>query len=251
MGIRFKMMSGFLIIAMMLAVAGGWSVMELNSLSKSISDILKENYQSINAAQKLRESLEREDSAVLLVLLGKKEEGYKIYYQADSSFRAAYNIVQNNITIEGEADVVQEIGVRYELFTDAVRSISAGVSGDHLDWYFEKIHIHFINIIDKLEELSRMNDTEMYKNALSIQRRSERAVMPGIVAVIAAVIFSLLFTYFINKFIITPIIGITDSINAFAENKVSYTYEVQTEDEIGRLNNAVYKMTHEINSSEE
>lgn len=71
MSLRFKIMSGFLILALMLAIAGIWSIYELNSFGTSAEDLLDENYRSIKAAEMMLEALERQDSGILLLLFGK------------------------------------------------------------------------------------------------------------------------------------------------------------------------------------
>ena len=71
MGLQFKILSGFFILVLMLFIAGLWSIYELNSIGSSVQSILDENYTSIHAAKRMKEALEREDSGVLLLLLGK------------------------------------------------------------------------------------------------------------------------------------------------------------------------------------
>ena len=66
MGLREKILSGFLLLTMMLVVAGVWSIHELTAVGTSVQSILNDNYKSINAGKMMIEALEREDSAVLL-----------------------------------------------------------------------------------------------------------------------------------------------------------------------------------------
>ena len=75
MGLRTKMLSGFLILTMMLLVAGVWSVYELTTIGSSVQKLLNDNYKSINAGKMMIEALEREDSAVLLLFSGKWQQG--------------------------------------------------------------------------------------------------------------------------------------------------------------------------------
>ena len=66
MGLRAKILSGFLILTTMLFMARIWSIYELTRVGTSVQRLLVENYKSINAAKMMIEALEREDSAVLL-----------------------------------------------------------------------------------------------------------------------------------------------------------------------------------------
>ena len=113
MGIRFKILLGFLTLAIMLFIAGVWSIYEMNSIGSSIPKLLNENYKSIHAAKKMTEALEREDSALLLLLLGKWNEGRSLLNTADSVFNKNVNFAYTNITIPGEQSQLDTIKFRY------------------------------------------------------------------------------------------------------------------------------------------
>jgi len=102
MGLRLKILSGFLILSTMLVIAGLWSMNELNSVGSTVQKILDENYQSIHAAKIMKEAVEREDSGILLLLLGKWKEGRTIINSADSLFMSKLAFVIQNITIKDE-----------------------------------------------------------------------------------------------------------------------------------------------------
>ncbi len=59
LGLRAKILSGFLILAMMLFVAGIWSIDELTRVGTSVQKLLVENCKSINAGNMIIEALER------------------------------------------------------------------------------------------------------------------------------------------------------------------------------------------------
>ena len=98
MRLRYKILSGFLLIVAMLIVAGSFSIIEFSKISKSVEDLLDDNYRSIEASKTLLEALEREDSGVLLLLHGNWKEGREVIEYGDSLFNESINIVENNIT---------------------------------------------------------------------------------------------------------------------------------------------------------
>ena len=61
MKIRLKILLGFIILAVMLIVAGVFSIHELTDIGASVQHLLDDNYQSINAAKIMIEGLERQD----------------------------------------------------------------------------------------------------------------------------------------------------------------------------------------------
>ncbi|MGD8394107.1 MAG: MCP four helix bundle domain-containing protein [Candidatus Eiseniibacteriota bacterium] len=240
MGIRGKMLSGFLILATMLLIAGVWSIHELTSIGISVQRLLDENYTSIDAAQRMTEALEREDSAVLLLLSGNWSEGRAIIAAADSSFQSAFAVTRLNVTIDGEQELVDAIAAAYEGYRSLwARPIVDTERQGNLDWYFAEAHRSFLDVRAAVEKVMTLNDRTMYRTASGLQQRARRAVMPGIVAIIAALVFSLLFNYFVDTFLVRPIIGITDGVRASLEERTPFDVQVRTTDEIGDLASAV------------
>lgn len=116
MKLRLKILSGFIILVIMLTAAAVWSVYELKSIGVSVNELLQDNYKSIDAAKSMIEALEREDSGVLLLVLGHWEEGRRIIQSADKQFEKEYEIASNNLTIEGEREYIERIKEYYSAY---------------------------------------------------------------------------------------------------------------------------------------
>jgi HAMP domain-containing protein len=252
MGLRFKILSGFLILAVMLCLAGIWSIYELTTVGSSVQALLDDNYKSINAAKKMDEALEREDSGILVLLLGRWEEGRSIIDSADKTFQEGLQTATGNITIPGEKAQVEEIQSNYDLFKALwTRPIVGTQHERNLDWYFNEVRPVFLYLKQSIEGLKAMNDRLMYQTASDLKSRAHRAVMPGIVAILAALIFTLIFNYFINFYMIGPILKLADGIDAFMKTGVPFEHKFETKDELARLGNALRELTSQLEAREE
>jgi len=240
MGLRFKVLSGFLILCFLLLAAGVWSIYELRSIGTSVQRLLDDNYKSIDAAKTMFEALERQDSGTLLLILGKWEAGRSIIKEADRSFAAAYEIARNNITIPGESVQVELIASRYAQYRAIWTKPIVGTDkeGD-LTWYFNELHQAFRGTQAAVKELMAMNDRTMYATATDLKNRANRAAMPGIVAIIAAVLFSVMFSYFVNHYMVSPIVRMARGIEEYRRTGQPFTMRVDTHDEIAQLASAV------------
>ncbi|HOO90637.1 MAG TPA: MCP four helix bundle domain-containing protein [Syntrophales bacterium] len=240
MGIRIKILSGFLILSTMLLVAGVWSIYELSTIGISVQKILDENYKSVNAAKSMIEALEREDSGILLLLLGKREEGRTIINSADESFRKAYETARSNITIPGEKGYVDEIMNTYDTYRNLWRQSVVGTAreGD-LNWYLREVHSAFLKVKLTTQDLMTLNDKTMYRTASNLESRGHRATMPGIIAVVSAFIFAIIFSFLINLFIVNPIIRLTDGIQDYLDSGKQLDVKVETKDELADLVSSV------------
>ncbi len=243
MGIRFKILSGFLILAMMLCVAGVWSIYELTAMGTSVKGLLDENYKSISAARIMTEALEREDSALLLLLSGNRKEGREILKTAETAFSEALATAKNNVTIPGESAGVEKIEEAYKRFSDLWSRPIVGTDLErNLDWYFEQVHPAFLRVKSEVELLMTLNDRTMYHTAMDLQDRAHRAVMPGIVAVLASLVFSIMFSYLINHYVVSPIIQITKGIQAFLRTGQAVEVNIETDDELNRLMSSIREL---------
>ena len=75
MKLRTKLLLGYSGFILALGVLGAWSARTLSQMSAVSRRIISENYDSVVAAQDMKESLERQDSAAVFELLGEHERG--------------------------------------------------------------------------------------------------------------------------------------------------------------------------------
>ncbi len=247
MGLRYKILSGFLILAIMLGIAGAWSIFEIKRALGSIKETIEENYHSINAGRMMLIALDRENSAVLLLLSGKWEEGRVILKEADELFKKGFDIASSNIAIPDEKERIEKIKRKYQSYKALWLKPIVGTRGENdLKWYFNDMFRLYMNIKKEVDELISMNEGMIYNIASSLQSRSHRAVMPGIVAILSTLIFTLIFNYFINYYIISPLLRITEGIKRYIDKGAPFDVRIETRDELFELSNSVRELLIKI-----
>ena len=243
MRLRPKIISGFLILALMLFIAGAWTIYELKNMGSSVQAILDENYKSIMAAKTMNEALEREDSGILLLMLGHWSEGRNILEAADAQFEKGLETAAHNITIPDEQSYIDKIRSSYQEYRSVwEKPIVDTQKQGNLNWYFERAHESFLKVQSAVNELMFHNDQFMFDTAYHLQNKANRLVMPGVVAIISALIFSFLFSFFVNYYFISPIVNITESIKRFMERKEPFDVQIETNDEINDLADSINKL---------
>jgi len=251
MKLRFKILGGFWILAAMLLIASAWSIIEIQSFGSTFQESLENNYKSIYAAQSMKEALEREDSALLLLMMNNNKRGTQILQAADTSFAVNYDIAHSNITINGEEQILISIAEKYSKYKSLWHFVINNQRGENeLDWYFQNIHSAFLDVMINIDELTKINDNQLYSTALQINQRSKRALMPGVIGLIAAIIFTVLFNYFINLYIVSPVLEITKRIKNFTEKRTPFNYHIDTKDEISKLTETLNILCTNITAEE-
>ncbi|MFH1756251.1 MAG: hypothetical protein ABIA59_11185 [Candidatus Latescibacterota bacterium] len=240
MKLRPKVLSGFFVLALMLSIAGAWSIYELKFIGTSVQALLDDNYKSINAAKIMIEALEREDSGILLLVAGEWREGRKIIVSADSLFEEGFQVASNNVTIPGEQSYVDAVESKYRVYKKVwERPIVDTQKEGSLGWYFQTVHRSFIDVKATVDDLMSLNNEAMFKTASDMKQRANRAIMPGIVAILAALVFSIMFIYFINLYVVSPIVRMTNSIKQYISNGTSFDVRPESRDEIADLAAAI------------
>jgi methyl-accepting chemotaxis protein len=251
MGLRFKILSGFLTLSMMLLIAGIWSVYELRSVGASAQKMLDENYKSINAAKMMLEALEREDSAILLLILGKREEGRNIIASGDSLFQQGFQIANTNLTIPGEKAYLDSIETRYSRYNTLWELPIVGTKNEgDLNWYFQQIQSVFLDVKGAVNDLMDLNAHVMFRTASELRNKANSTIMPGIVTIISALVFTIIFNYFVNYYMVNPIVKITDSLKKFNDNNLPFDVHIETRDEFSDLVSEINSLCARIKTGE-
>src|SRR3982751_983348 len=109
MSLRQKLISGYLVFVVALVLLGGWSAWRLREMGGVSRRIIANNYDSVVAAQEMKESLERQDSAALFLLLGAPAKAEVQLREHRTRFNASFNKAANNITEIGEREAIESI----------------------------------------------------------------------------------------------------------------------------------------------
>ena len=99
--LRKKIIIGYGIALSLIILVLTWAMINLYRLGQASNAILRENFKSILAAENMIDALERQDSAVLLILLGSTETGLNQFRNHESTFLQWLGRAKDNITVEG------------------------------------------------------------------------------------------------------------------------------------------------------
>lgn len=244
--LRAKIFSSFFLLILMLAVAGGISILQLRWLGNPVHGSIENNYKSIRATKRMIEALERGDSGVILLLRGEQEEGSSILTQSDRTYREAFEIARNNQTGENEEEYIRRIDSLYQQYKDAWTKLETTGERQNTAWYKNNIHKPFIRAKHEVEKLMLLKQERLYEEASGIKEKSRRAIMPGVVSVIAAIVFLLILSFYINKKIVSPIHSITDAIKDTSQGDPNLKMKDKMHGDFKELENAVNELIRKM-----
>jgi HAMP domain-containing protein len=87
--------------------------------------------------------------------------------------------------------------------------------------------------------LMTLNQASMYDEASILKERSHRAIMPGIVAIVAVIVFAFLFNFFLARALVDPLERLISTAKNFRVNLPSFNSNIKSNDEFKDLETAI------------
>ena len=255
MNLRSKLLASYLVFVLALVVLGGWSAWRLREMGDVSRRIISNNYDSVIAAQEMKESLERQDSAAVFALLGARERAAAQMREHRARFDANFQKAANNITEPGEPEVIEAIrrdrDTYYQMFdgflirvnhTEANApasnfSDSKGRSEESAERseYFTRLEPQFNKLRADCEHLLQLNQRAMLaksENAGGVARRwfYLTLLMAGLL-----VVAGLALAFFLANRIVKPLRQLTETTVRIAGGDLNANVEVTSRDEVGVL----------------
>ncbi|MBU8891542.1 MAG: hypothetical protein KOO66_02100 [Bacteroidales bacterium] len=247
MKIKFKILTGFLLIIIMLLIAGAMSIYEFSRIGKSVRALIDDNYKTIEASKTMIVALEREDSGILLLISGKWKAGRRILQSADSLFLSAFDTAKNNLTEEDEDIHIEKIETSYLKFKDKWEPPIVGTNKENsINWYFTEVHMNFIEVKSEIEALMTLNQDSMHLEASELKEQAHRAIMPGIVAIASALILLVLFNFFIGNILVKPIKKLINSVKGYHLLSQEFNADISNHDEFKILENEIQELIQRL-----
>jgi len=252
MTLKKKILLGYGVAFALMGLVIAWAVVNLVSLGKATDAILRENYWSILAAENMVDALERQDSGVLIFLLGDGPRGISQFRENEAVFLQWLARARDNVTVAGEAEHVQTLEAdyaRYRRRFSELTDLPAAREGpleDPLTTYGESIHPLFARVREVCIQLRNLNEETMYAASLRAGRVANRAIWSTVFVSASALVIALIFSLWLAERIARPLVRFME-----ASRKISsadYTVEVPVEggDELGRLAGEINRMAAQL-----
>jgi two-component system, NtrC family, sensor histidine kinase KinB len=261
MGLRAKLFIGYAVFIAALILLGAWSAWRLHDMGNVSRRIISENYDSVVAAQEMKESLERQDSAALFALLGAREKALTQLREHRARFDANFEKAANNITEVGESQAIDKIrrerDIYYQRFDAFIAkaapvntSLTLGPSSDRIgslrDEYFTQLEPQFNNLRADCEHLLQLNQRAMLAKAEAAAGVAQLWFYRTLLIAGILVAAGLALSFLLANRIIGPLRQLTESTAKIAGGDLNAKVIVSSRDEVGVLAAEYNRMAERI-----
>ena len=238
MRLRTKILAGYGIVLAMTVVVLVWAVVNLVKLGLASHSILRENYQSILAADNMLASLERQDSAALFVLVNWRDDGLRQFRENETQFLQWLARARDNITEEGEAGAVTKLETDYAAYLVEFSRLQMAPGADGkapADVYRDSVLPRFQAVRSGCLSLRDINQKAMFAASDRAEALSARATLSTAAVGVAALVIALWFSLLLSKMVVRPLARLTEATRRVAAGQYDVEVPPSSKDEIGRL----------------
>ncbi|MCE5326151.1 MAG: HAMP domain-containing protein [Planctomycetaceae bacterium] len=218
--LRKQILVGYGIGLALIVVLLAWAILNLVNLGQASDAILRENYRSIQAAENMIDSIERQDSATLLVMLDYDAEGQAQFHENEDQFLQWMARAKGNITISGEADILASVESGYSAYLanfSKLRELRKSAPPKAGQFYHESVLPSFTQVRDAAVRLRDINQRTMFAASRRASQVAERAIWSTLVVAAAAIGLGLGFSLLLSKRLVRPIRQMIRATEALAE----------------------------------
>ncbi|NMC69208.1 MAG: HAMP domain-containing protein [Myxococcales bacterium] len=125
MKIRTRLVLVLAVFAAVILTVTITAVTAFSRLGQAVSTTIAENLRSIEAAQAMRQAIDRQDRGYLLILAGQGGRGRDAVAAAVASFEEQLDVARNNVTVEGEGELIEALEKAYDRYRKAAEPFQA------------------------------------------------------------------------------------------------------------------------------
>jgi signal transduction histidine kinase/HAMP domain-containing protein len=228
--LRAKLLGAQVPLALVLVLFGWASTRTLTSLGESPQLILKDNYRSVLAAERMMEALERLQASALAGATGRPaDEG-----DARARFEAELQVQEQNVTEQGEGAATGRLRERWAAYLEALDAPGV-VAAARLARYFDAVAPAARDVRAAANEILALNQDAMARKSDAARRAAERNVTLVASATIAALAIVLVSSFALTARLLRPLRALSGTVRRFGEGDLEARANVAGNDEIAAV----------------
>jgi signal transduction histidine kinase len=236
MTLRLKLLSAQLPLALALVLMGFLSVRTTQYLGSNSQAILKDNYRSVLACERMKEALERIDSANVFVALGEAAKGSQQREENVPRFEAELAVQEGNLTEVGEAEATHQLRAAWTNYLQLIPRLAAMTEpAEQKRYYFGTLEQAFLRIKALEDQILDMNQDAMVRKSEQAKRSAQRVDRQSVAATLAALLLGLIASSSLTSRLLRPLSVLTQAARRIGQGDLEARAVVAGRDEVADL----------------
>ncbi|MBF0552111.1 MAG: HAMP domain-containing protein [Deltaproteobacteria bacterium] len=244
MSLKSKLIITFCGPLTILVIVGLMSVRTVTLSSMDIERILRENYDSVAACIKMKDSLEHLDRIAEFAFWGVPEDPRQKSKSSIIKFEKNLKFQQGNVTVPGEQELTDRLTGLWKTYrSEFERFINSTSSEDaRRDLYRTYLLPRSQEVRDTAQRVIDINLANMVSADGQARQRGVETTIRMIVLVASGVVLTIILIAVIGPSVVKPITQLTRSVREIQQGNLDLVVKVHSRDEVGELAAAFNEM---------
>src|SRR6266542_3271116 len=234
MTLRAKLLAAQAPLVLVLVVFGYATAKTLTTLGNSPELILKDNYRSVLAAERMLDALERLQDVALARATGRPADDRAAARLAEG-FEGELSAQEHNITEAGEDSVTRHLRERWTRYRGAFDQVARPAPAAGLSRYFEVLDPAAERVREAAREILALNQDAMGRKSDGARRLAERNVTIVVGTTIAVLVLGLVSSLALTARLLRPLKVLSGTVRRIGEGDLEARARVTGKDEIAAL----------------
>ncbi len=235
MTLRARLLLAQLPLVVAVLALGALALHTLRSLGTASQDILKDNYRSVLAAQRMKEASERMDSAALFLVAGEREKAARQMEVNRGLFESELKVEEGNITEPGEQEAAEALRREWQDYQAQLADFARAPSGSLGQDYFRELEPRFLRLKGTADTVLEMNQAAMVRKSERAQAVAQRLEVATVVSALVALALAVLTTTRAITRAVRPLNVLTHAVRRIGQKDFAARARVEGSDEIAAL----------------
>ncbi len=247
-----KVVVASFILVFMLLLSGMVAFFEFGRMSRQVSEFIADNVTSVEISRSLLNLCDRYNSSLFQSLSEDRLDAVPEILPADV-FEQDITLLRKTVRSKDERNIVDTVRYAYAAYMQValdVEHIWLQPKDIRTDWYFNNLQVSYDKLRFYLQKLSSHSQGALTGNYDSLKDSYYRSIMPGVVAIAASIILVILFCFFLNIYVLKPILKMHGGIRDYRDfhKKYNVTFDYGG-DQLQQMNEDLKEILDDTNTS--
>ena len=240
MGLRKKILAGFIGIAITLLFTGTVSLFELENLSKSTQKLIDSSSRNMQATQIILDAVHDQNVALLkIVMLSDSLNQDSLFSVSKGDFASSLANATKIVENPKELAPVLTASIAYEKVVEGYRERS---KEENVAWFVKTYKDSYSIFTESIKIHMSESQNSLAEQTIQLEKSAYRASTPNVLTIAVLGVIIGMFLFFVDIYFIKPILNINKSLNAYLTNKIPFNVKVESNDEIQSLRDGVERL---------
>ncbi len=246
MTMKMKICLSLILIGVVLLDSSIISILAYSRMSTYVSELIADNINSINVAQRLTSATDKYNLEILAVVGDETTNRLPDFNQAE--FVAHCDSLRSTLSSVNMAHLADSVMYSYSAYMLTSLELPQVIASNFIDsrtWYFNRLQPVYNRLRGDIDVMNTAIYNDLKKNSATFDRGFYRSVIPGAVAIGVGLLLVILLLSFLLSYYVNPVYKMLKGFDNYRTVGSTYSVSFDGDDELQELNGNITEVVEE------